>query len=254
MTRLVLLIATFTLKLTAQDVPMMDPKGDPSFEVATINITDPMDQSSGFHTNGHRIFVENQTLASIVSVAYEIHTDQIIGAPAWFSKDRYDIHGVPDLPGQPSLKQQQKMLRKLLAERFQLSFHRDQRELPVYIVTVLKSGPKLAPSKSDPNSLPDQTGNGSGNREDWAFTNCSIRDFALTMQFVVPRPVVDKTNLAGRFDFHLLWTPDTIPNPDPNAPPGLFTAVQEQLGLKLEATKAPAEVLIIDHVEHPSTN
>ncbi len=233
---------------------MMAPTADPSFEVATINPSDPMDQSSGFHTNGHRIFVENETLATIVSIAYSIHPDQIVGAPAWFTKDNYDIHGVPDLPGQPSWVQQKKMLQKLLADRFQLTFHRDKRELPVYTVTVLKSGSKLSPTKSDPNSLADQTGNGGNNRQDWAFTNSSIADFAQTMQFFLPRPIIDHTNLTGKYDFHLSWTPDTIPNPAPDAPPGLFTAVQEQLGLKLESTKALAEVLVVDHVERPSTN
>jgi uncharacterized protein (TIGR03435 family) len=238
----------------AQDVPAMAPNADPSFEVATIKPSDPTDQSSGFHTDGHRLFVENESLNTILSVAYNIQASQIVGAPSWFANDCYDIHGVPDLPGQPSWKQQQHMLQKLLADRFKLTFHREKRELAIYNVTVLKTGPKLTPTKSDPNSLPDQTGNGGNNRQDWAFTNCSMADFAGSMQLMLPRPVVDATGLTGKFDFHLTWTPNPGSTDTPDAPPGLFTAVQEQLGLKLEPTKAPAEVLVIDHVERPSEN
>jgi len=233
---------------------MMDPKADPSFEVATINPSEPMANGSGFQTNGHRIFIKNETLADMISVSYDIHRDQIIGAPAWFTKDRFDIHGVPDLAGQPSWPQQKKMIQKLLADRFQLTFHRETRELAIYTVTVLKSGPKLKPTTRDPNSLPDQTGNGSNTRQDWVFTNSSMPDFAQLMQNFVPRPVIDQTKLTGKYDFKLSWTPDTVPNPAADAPPGLFTAVQEQLGLKLEPTKAAAPVLIIDHVERPSNN
>jgi len=232
----------------------MDPKANPSFEVATINPSDPMNQSEGFHTYGHRIFVENVSLSTIVSVAYDIHRDQIIGAPAWFAKDKYDIQGVPDLPGQPSWAQQKKMLQKLLSDRFQLRFHREQRELSVYTVTVLKSGQKIEPTKSETTGLPNQNCNGGNSKMECSFINYSIILFAQSMQLVLPRPVIDHTNLTGKYDFNLTWTPDSIPNPTADAPPGLFTAVQEQLGLKLEPTKAPAEVLIIDHVERPSNN
>lgn len=232
----------------------MDPKADPSFEVATIKPSDPNDQSSSLRIDGHRIWVENLTLATILSIAYDIHRDQILNAPAWLSNDRYDIRGFPDLPGQPNEVQYKQMLQKLLADRFQLQFHRDTRELSTYAITVLKSGPKFAPTKSDPNSLPKQSGNGSGSRQDWTLTNSSISHLAQTLQFSLPRPVIDQTNLTGKYDFHLAWTPDTIPNPAPDAPPGLFTAIQEQLGLKLEPTPAPAPVLIIDHVERPSNN
>jgi uncharacterized protein (TIGR03435 family) len=233
---------------------MMDPKADPSFEVATINPSDPMDQSDGFHTNGHRIFVENEPLSTIVSIAYDLHRDQIIGAPAWFTKDNYDIHGVPDLPGQPSWAQQKKMLQKLLTDRFQLKFHREQRELSVYTITVAKSGQKVTPTKSDTAGLPNQNCNGSNLKRECSFINYSISLFAQSMQFFLPRPIIDHTNLTGKYDFNLSWTPDTVPNPAADAPPGLLTAIQEQLGLKLETTRAPAPVLIIDHIERPSNN
>jgi uncharacterized protein (TIGR03435 family) len=86
------------------------------------------------------------------------------------------------------------------------------------------------------------------------FTNSSIADLALNMQLMVDRPIVDRTGLAWRYDFVLRYTVDEMRATDPNAPPGLFTAIQEQLGLKLEAEKAPAQVLVIDKVEQPSAN
>ncbi len=104
------------------------------------------------------------------------------------------------------------------------------------------------------NGMLDQTGNNNGVEQTWKYTNNSMEDFAQGMQVFLDRPVVDETGLKGKFDFTLEWTVDGAVNSDPKAPPGLFTAVQEQLGLKIEATKGPAEVLVIDHAERPSAN
>jgi uncharacterized protein (TIGR03435 family) len=223
----------------------------PSFEVATIKPTDPGDTSRGFHVAGHRIFIENQDVNTLISVAYAIHSKQIVDAPAWFGKDRYDTRGIPDVAGIPNLRQLQEMIQKLLADRFQVKFDREKRELSVYAITVAKGGPKLAKSAGDPNGLPDQTGNGRGSVK---FTNTSMSDFALGMQGYLEKPVVDQTGLAGRFDFVLNWAPENSQSTDLNAPPGIFTALQEQLGLRLVSTNAPVDVLVIVHAEHPSEN
>jgi uncharacterized protein (TIGR03435 family) len=103
--------------------------------------------------------------------------------------------------------------------------HPDQRELSVYALTVAKSSPKLEKSKSDPDALPDQSGHGMGAAQTMKFTNDSMADFAQTLQLMTDRPVIDQTNLPGRYDFTLLWTPDTMRATEPDAPPGLFTAV-----------------------------
>jgi uncharacterized protein (TIGR03435 family) len=186
--------------------------------------------------------------------AYGVNKSQIAGEPDWVDSAHFDVDGVPDVEGEPGVKQMQEMVRRLLADRFGLKFHREQREMPIYAVTVAKGGPKLKKSESDPNSLPDQTGrNNSGVR--WMkCTNNSMEEFALGMQFFLDRPVVDKTGLAGRWDFILTWTYDETRVTDTNAPPVLFTAVQEQLGLRLEAVKAPAEVLVVDGAERPGAN
>ena len=226
----------------------------PQFEVATIKPSDPANTSYGFHTQGHRIFVENQTLRNIVAVAYGVHQGQIVEAPAWMDHERYDIKGVPDAPGYPNMRQMQGMLRKLLEERFQLKLRRDRRELSVYAITVAKSGAKLKKSAGDPNGLPDETGFGQNGQQVVKFTNCAMSDVAFEMQEFMEKPVVDQTGLPGRYDFTLTWTPSTAPASDEAMAPGIFTAVQEQLGLRLQPTKAPADVLVIEHTERPTAD
>jgi len=155
------------------------------------------------------------------------------------------------------------MVQKLLAERFKLAFHRDKKELSVYAITVGKNGHKLTKSEGNPSGLPGLFFRGLGNLP---VTNATLADFAGVMQTaVLDRPVVDQTGIVGRWDFTLNWTPDEfqfgglgvrVPPPGnaADAPPDLFTAVQEQLGLKLESTKAPAEVFVVDRAEKPSEN
>jgi uncharacterized protein (TIGR03435 family) len=237
-----------------QEGKRMAADAHPSYEVATIKPSDPEDHSAGFQSRGHRLFIENEPMDQLIAFAYTLHSKQIVDGPEWFSKDRYNIEGVPDVEGEPSVQQQREMLQKLLAERFGLKFHRTQRELPIYAITVAKGGPKLAVSKSDPNSVRDQSGYNKGVEQTWRFTNNSMADFAEGMEGLLDRPVVDETGLKGKFDFGLEWTVDGAVNSDPKAPPGLFTAVQEQLGLKIDATKGPAEVLVVEHVERPSAN
>jgi uncharacterized protein (TIGR03435 family) len=148
------------------------------------------------------------------------------------------------------------MYQKLLADRFKLTFHREKRELPAYAITVTKGGPKLAKSLGDPNGLPDETGDSDRMGITMRYTNVSMDDLAGNLQAMVGdgKPVVDQTGLTGRFDFTLKWTREQTPSTDPNASPGLFTAIQEQLGLKLEPVRAPVDVIVIDHVERPSAN
>ena len=164
----------------------------------------------------------------------------------------------------PSGKQWKRMLQKMITERFKLTFHKEKKEIPVYVLSVAKSGPKLTKSDGDPNGLPGLFFR--GKLGDLGVQNANMGDFTGLMQeAVLDRPVLDQTGLTGRFNFTLLWTPDDSqfagmgaripPTTDTaNAPPNLYTAIQEQIGLKLDATKAPADVMVIDHVEKPSDN
>ncbi|MGA9670343.1 MAG: TIGR03435 family protein, partial [Terracidiphilus sp.] len=192
-----------------------------------------------------------------------VQAKQVIGLPEWADSDKFDIDGKPDGEGAPSGKQWDIMIQKLLADRFKLTFHKDKKELSVYVLSVSKTGAKMTKNDSAPNGLPALFFQGLGKLN---VRNALMTDFTGLMQSaVLDRPVLDQTGLAGRFDFSLNWTPDDsqfagmgarVPPPtdSADAPPNLYTAIQEQIGLKLDATKAPADVMVIDHVEKPSAN
>jgi uncharacterized protein (TIGR03435 family) len=156
------------------------------------------------------------------------------------------------------------MLRQILAERFGLVAHRETRELPVYALSVAKGGPKLKESVIDP-SVSANARRGGGVRMSMgmiAAHECTIPYFLSMLSRQLGRSIIDRTGLAGNYDFTLRWSPDNGATTSSNdsagtqadALPSIFSAVQEQLGLKLESTKAPASVLVIDHLERPSQN
>lgn len=237
---------------------------DPSLEVATIKPAQPGRQGKGFGFRGDQFLTINTNLNDLIAFAYGMHAKQIIGAPDWFSTEMFDINGKPDTPGQPDIKQMGVMVQKLLADRFALKIHHEQRELSVYAVRLASGGPKM--TVASPN---DQQGFGFRGLGDLIVRNMNMTEFATWMQSsVLDKPVVDQTGLKDKYNFTLKWTPDdsqfaqfrgTVPptppaGDNPNAPPSLYTAVQEQLGLKIEATKAMDDVIVIDHVEQPSPN
>jgi len=239
---------------TPTAVPLMAKDATPQFEVAVVKPADPGDQNQGFHLDGHRIFIENESMSNLISFAFAVHRSQIVDAPAWFEHERFDIKGVPDGPGEPDLKQMQQMLQKLLLDRFKLKLHHDRRQLSTYAITIAKTGPKIAKSAGDPKGLPDQTGYSKGAEQFMKFTNNAMTDLALCMQGFLDRPVIDNSGLLGRFDFTLTWTPEIAAANDTNAAPGVFTAFQEQLGLRLQPTKGSVDVLVVEHVERPTDN
>jgi uncharacterized protein (TIGR03435 family) len=236
---------------------------DPSLEVATIKPSDPNRPGRAFLWRGNRFVTFNTTLNSLIGFAYDVQDKQVIGGPEWLNSDKFDIEGKPDTPGTPSREQLRTMLRKLLADRFQLKFHNDKRELPAYVLTAGKTEPKMTKDDTSPNGLPGLFFRQLG---DLNVRNATMEDFVHLMQSaVLDRPVVDQTGLTGKWDFELKWTPDDSqfgsmgmrpppPSDAPDAPPPLVTAIQEQLGLKLESGKAQVDVMIIDHVEKPSPN
>ncbi|HEY3990119.1 MAG TPA: M56 family metallopeptidase [Acidobacteriaceae bacterium] len=253
----------WTIPAPPPKLPPMDANASPSFEVATIKPSKPDEPGKMFGVRGRQFKTINTTLDDLISFAYDVHAKQVIGAPAWAATDKFDIDAEPDGEGAPSAKQWKIMVQKLLADRFQFAFHHDKRELSVYALSVAKNGPKMAKAQGDPNGLPALFFHNLG---DLHVANATMSDFAGLMQAaVLDRPVVDQTGLGGRFDFNLKWTPDDsqfgglgakVPPPtdSADAPPNLYTAIQEQIGLKLDATKTLAEVLVIDKVEKPSAN
>ena len=234
-----------------QPLEPMATDAKPVFSVATIKPSVPGRQSKMIAgLNGRHILMRNTNLSDLIAFAYQLDAKQIVGAPTGSDDRPYDIDGVADVDGRPDVMQMQLMFQELLASRFKLVFHREKRNLPVYAILVAKGGPKLIKSASAASDYTEF----SSNTGEIRITNKSMAEIAGLMRFIVDRPVVDQTGLAGRFDFVLKWTPDGAETSDPNAPPELFTAIQEQLGLKLEPVKAPVDVLVIDHVERPSEN
>ena len=245
-------------------IPPMAADANPSFEVATIKPTKPDERGTYITVQGTGLVVVNFSLNDLVKFAYDMQNKQIVGGPDWMATDKWDINAKPDTPGQPNTKQLQTMIRKLLADRFAFKFHNDKREMGAYVLTVGKNGPKMKQNTGNPNGLPGLFFGPIGTLH---VMNATMEDFTGLMQStVLDRPVVDKSGLTGRWDFTLKWTPDEsqfvgmgikVPPPsadDANAAPPLFTAIQEQLDLKLEAQKTQVPVLVIDHVDHPSPN
>jgi uncharacterized protein (TIGR03435 family) len=234
-----------------------------TFEVATIKLSNPDTPGKLFTVRGRQVLTINTTLNDLIVFAYDLHQKQIAGGPDWAESQKYDVTGQPEAPGIPSIVQLRGMIRQLLTDRFKLAFHRDKREMPVYAIVVGPNGHKLTKNDANPNGLPGLIFRGLGNLP---VSNATMADFAGVLQSaVMDRPVVDKTGLTGRWDFAIRWTPDEsqfgglgvrVPAPtnDANAPPGIFTAFTEQLGLKLDPTRAPVDVLVIDKVEKPSEN
>jgi uncharacterized protein (TIGR03435 family) len=256
----------WTIPPPAPKLPQMAANANPSFEVATIKPSLPNRPGKNAGFRGGHYMSRNTNVNDLIALAYGLHAKQIVGGPDWFGTDLYDIEGKPDAEGLPNDKQIKTMLQKLLADRFKLTFHHDKRELSVYVISVAGGGPKMTKSTSDPNALPTFGFQGLGNL---FVTNMTMTDFAIWMQAgVMDKPVVDQTGLSGRYDFQLKWTPDesqfaqfrgtgrVVPPPtnDPNAPPSLYAAMQEQLGLKMGTAKFPDDVIVIDHVEKPSEN
>jgi uncharacterized protein (TIGR03435 family) len=256
----------WTIPQPAPKIPPMDANANPSFEVATIKPSAPDQRGKGFGFQGDRFRTRNTNLNDLIAFAYGLHAKQIVDAPEWFGTDLYDIEAKPDVEGRPNQKQTQTMVQKLLVDRFKLTFHHDTRELSVYVIRVGSGGPKMTKTTSAENDPSAFFFRALG---DLTVRNQSMKDFATWMQSgVMDKPVVDETELKDRYDFQLKWTPDESqfaqfrgtgavvppPNDDPKAPPNLYTAMQEQLGLRMGPAKFPDDVIVIDHVEKPSEN
>jgi uncharacterized protein (TIGR03435 family) len=255
----VLLVASAVSCLDGQTIQSVQPMAKdahPTFEVATIRLSDPADQKHRFEVHGHRVVLENQTVQTMIEMSYGVHRKQIVNAPSWTETQRFDIEGLPDVEGQPSVLQFQEMVRKLLEERFGLKSHAEKRDMPRYVLTVAKGGPKLELTKSAPDALPNERGTGDSTSMSLQMENVSMGELAHNLQGALDRPVVDETELKGKYDFTLRWLRDDAPataEADSNLP-RLFTALQEELGLKIEPSRGEVEMMVIDHIGQPESN
>ncbi len=267
----------------------------PKFEVATIKPTKVDDGQTMMMFTQDGISIHGVPMKMLVREAFGIEDDRILGEPAWL-KNRYDVEAKVDAEDAPKLKdmkidQRRQMILPLLEDRFNMKYHHETRELPMYALVVAKGGLKMKasapdePPKTDGTPKPDgppkpddpsangnkpRMGrhglmmNGRGHLES---TGTGIPFLVHVLSSQLGRTVVDKTGLTGNYDYTLQWTPDDVGTPmagdagpgkgdvSPDAGgPTLLTALEEQLGLKLESTKGTVDVIVIDHIDTPSEN
>lgn len=247
------------------------PQTRPTFEVATIKRNTSGSDAARFSGQTGRVSITNNPLRNIIRNAWGLQSFQIVGGPDWINTERWDI--VAKAEGNPQGPVMLAMLQNLLADRFKLVAHRETRDMPIYALVLARAdrsfGPKLHASSTDcEKEMTAAVARGGGPPLDGKVL-CGIRsinghiemnavpmrNFARNLSPIAGRSIVDKTGLTGNFDAELTWTPDASLGPvseaapSPIDGPSLFTAIQEQLGLKLDAQRGPVEVLVIDSVE-----
>jgi uncharacterized protein (TIGR03435 family) len=226
----------------------------PAFEVASVKPSKAPAGHSGWHSRTGYVVLQNQTLKQLVQIAYHVKANQVSGGPKWCDSDRFDIEAKSDGPANDA--QLLTMLQTLLADRFQLAFHRETALFPGFALVVAKSGFKIRPVDAGEGERSNS------NRGHYTAERVSMAKFAETLSRILRSPVVDRTGTTGVFSFQLEWTPDNADAPAPdgttpdmsNSGPSLYTVLQERLGVKLEAQKVSAEVLVIDRAEKPTEN
>jgi len=220
-----------------------------AFAVASIRPVQNMHSLGVVSTSGPRLDMAGENFRGLIMYAYDVKNYQIVDSPAVaaFVNDWYEVHAEADVDAKPTTDQFRRMLQSLLADRFNLKFHYEMREMPVYDLIVGKHGPKF--KASDPKATPSGYHGVDGSNQTMSLTKTTMQEVAQDLQLYARRPVQDKTGLTGMYDIKFEAAvregPDAI---------DVFGAVQEQLGLKLVPQKEKIRVMVVDHVEKPSAN
>lgn len=221
----------------------------PHFEVATVKPASPEEiqsGSSGCKTGHGRAVCTNVTLKRCIVGSLHIGPGQVVGGPGWIDSDRFNVEGKAAEPVDDDAVLDA-MMQTLLQERFHLTFHRENRNMPALVLEVAKNGPKLEKA-SGTEPVTD------GSHGSLALKNTTMEGLAERLARVTELPVVNRTAIDGVFNMKLQWTPEGENPKGPGSPPSLFTAIQEQLGLRLQSQKAPVSVLVVDRAEKPTEN
>ncbi len=241
----------------------------PNFEVATIKPGKPGRFGEDLDESNNTLTIQNYSLRHLIREAYSLKADsQIIGGPAWIDMQRFDIVAKMDdaevarmdkMEGDESNREWDRMLQSLLADRFELKVARGERTLPIFALVVTHSGPKLkqTPEKSSSASTDSSPGIDIHNGELTARATSmdSFADVLTGMRDMANRVAINRTGLAGDYDFQLDWARDRSDGASQDSPyPGLFTALEEQLGLKLKSARAQVDVVVIESATQPSVN
>jgi uncharacterized protein (TIGR03435 family) len=236
---------------------------EPQFEAASLKPGDPYDTHRGVQfLPGGKIRATNATLKMLIMTAWNVRDFQVSGGPGWRDSERYSIEAEPghpisvDGPNSSGAAEVRQMLQSLLSDRFKLSMHRETKEMPMYALVLAKDGPKLRenPLGVGPGSSAGGNGKGQFNAK-----QVPIGALAPFLANQLGRMVENRTELKGVYDFTLTYMPEPVAGPGTPAPadsdlPSIFTALQEQLGLKLDPIRGPVETLVIDHAEKPDAN
>jgi uncharacterized protein (TIGR03435 family) len=217
-----------------------------SFEVATIKPNNAAGGISSIRITTGRVIMENVSLKKVTLWAYGIPDDReyALAGPGWLTTEHFNVQA--SFPADALPAQVRQMTQALLADRFKLALHPETRQLPIYALVVAKNGAKIHPVEDGQ----PRTGGRIGHFE---ATKTSMQHFADLLARLLSQQVVNETGLQGVYDFTLEWAPDDMKVGAETSGASLFTALQEQLGLKLEARKGPVEVLVVDHVEKAPT-
>ena len=227
----------------------------PVYDVSVFRQSASENEDSHLWGRLNTLEVRNISLMQLLESAFDVPKDMIAGLPEWARHERLDIDAKTLDPDKAKLReltpaQRNAMMQALFEDRLGLKWHYETRVLPSYDLVVAKGGPKLTPTVA--------TGHNGGisvNDTRLKLTNSPVSDLAVVLSDKLGRPVVDKTGVTGRYDIGLVWSPDlAAPSGEPDAPPPLLTAVQEQLGLKLEGGKDPVQVFVIDRLTPPAAN
>lgn len=221
----------------------------PVFEAASIKPGDPASPETSWNTSTGRITIQNMPLRQLIMFAYDVKEYQVLGGPKWADTDGYSIVAKLEDTTTPARGREndarlRNAARVLLADRFRLAVHRETKDMPGYALVVAKIGFKLKPAENR------GMGSSSWGGGKATFRQTTIASFAGSFSTILDRPVVDRTGIEGVYDLKLEWSPDDRADSGPS----VFTALQEQVGLKLEAGKVPVEMIIIDRAEKPSDN
>ena len=267
----VLVIAILAIPALAQQPATTPPTALPVYDVVSIHPHSALDNNISFNTRPGNFAAINATLKQLISFAWGIREDLISGLPGWADTAHFDVTAkVSDFDPAAfknlTREQHEAMLRPILTDRFHVKVHTEIKTLGVFNLVLTRDGPKFQkspPPTNDPDhpTPPGQPGRGgiSINNDDLTATAVPLSMFSEVLSGQLNHTVIDKTGLTGDYDLKLKWTPDedshnTSDNGAGDRPPDLFTALQEQLGLKLDSAKGPVETLIVDHVEQPTPN
>lgn len=225
------------------------------FEVASIH---PRESGSDEPSNrqmlpGGHFVATATTVRALVRIAFGTDDNRISGAPKWIDNKTFDINAITADHSEVTTPQQfQQLILSLLEDRFSFKFHRQQQEVPIYWLELVKPGrPGPGLKSSAPEAQPNMSTNSNGAKTVMKVSKASMADIAAALRRQAGRPVEDHTDLKGYFDFQVEWAPDETPD---SADPSLFTVLREQLGLKFRSAKGSAETLVVDEIAHPSAN